>query len=73
MNKYGLKGKDACHHSPTLDEGWVQDSLSEVVCQNGTFDESIIRNEVDKTQVFDTFILIFRADGSQDKRSLQNY
>lgn len=66
------KGKDACPHSPTLDEAWVQDTLSEIICQNGAYDEGIIRNEVDKIQVFGDYILIFHKDGSQDKRLFQN-
>jgi len=66
------KGKEACLHSSTLDEGWVQDTLSIAVCQNEVYDESIIRNEIDKIQVSDAFILIFRKDGSQDKRPFQN-
>jgi site-specific DNA recombinase len=66
------KSKDACAHSPTLDEGWVQDTLGVAVCQNSAYDESIIRNEVDKIQVFNAFILIFRTDGSQEKRPFQN-
>jgi len=65
------KGKDACPHSPTLDEGWMQDTLGEAVCQNGIYDESVIRNEVDKIQVFDAFILTCRKDGSQEKRLFQ--
>lgn len=65
------KGKDACPHSPTLDEAWVQDTLGGAVCQNRAYDESIIRNEVDKVQTFDTFILIFRKNGSQKKIPFQ--
>lgn len=61
------KGKDACLHSPTLYEVWVQDILGTTLCQNGAYDEGIIRNEVDKFQVFDAFILIIRTDGSQEK------
>ena len=67
------KGKEACPRSPTLNEGWVQDTLGEAVCQNGVYDEGVIRNEVDKIQVFDAFILIYCMDGSQEKRSFQNY
>ncbi len=65
------KGKDTCPHSPTLDEGWVQDIMS-VVCQSGTYDESVIRTEVDRIQVFYAYILIFRKDGSQEKRLVNN-
>ena len=64
------KGKEACPHSPTLDEAWVKDTLGEAVCQNGVYDEAIIRNKVDKVQVFDAFILICRMDRSQEKRTL---
>ncbi len=66
------KGKDACPHSTTLDEGWIQDTIGETVCQNRAYDESIIRNEVDKIQVFDAYILIFHTNGSQEKRTLRN-
>lgn len=66
------KGKDACPYSPTLDEEWVQDTLGVAICQNGIYDESKIREEVDKIQVFGDYILIFRKDGSQDKRLFQN-
>lgn len=66
------KGKDACPHSPTLDEGWIQDVLGEAVCHNRAYDESIIKSAVDKIQVFDTFILISCTDGSQEKRSFWN-
>lgn len=67
------KGKDVCTHSPTLDEGWVINTLSVAACKDRAYDESIIRNEVDKIQVSDAFILIIRTDGSQDKRPFQNY
>ena len=30
------KGKEACQHSPTLDEGWLQDALGEAVA--GSFE-----------------------------------
>lgn len=62
------KGKEACLYSPTLDEAWVQDTLSKAVCHNGVYNENIIGNKVDKIQVYDTFILIFYENGSQEKR-----
>lgn len=58
------KGKDACPRSSTLDEGWLQDTLAVAICRGGTYDEGIIRHEVDKIQVFDTYILIFCMDRS---------
>jgi len=63
------KGKEICPHSPTLDEGWVQDTLAVAICQIGAYDESIIRNEVDKIQAFGDYILILRTDGAQEKIS----
>jgi site-specific DNA recombinase len=66
------KGKEACLHSPTLDEGWIQDVLGEAVCQNEVYDENSIRNEVDKVQIFDTYIIIFRSNGSLEKRLFKN-
>jgi hypothetical protein len=66
------KGKDACPHSPTLDEGWVQDTLGSAVCQDGVYDENTIRNEVNKIQVLGAYILILRKDGSPDKRLFRN-
>lgn len=61
------KGRQACSNSPTLDEGWVQDILSEVVCKNGIYNESIVRDEVGKIQVFTAFILISIKNGHQHK------
>jgi site-specific DNA recombinase len=53
------KGKQVCNSSPTLDEGWIQDILSEAVCENRIYDENIIRNEIDRIQIFDTLVMIF--------------
>ncbi len=62
------KGRRDCSNSPTLDEGWMKDTLSEFVWHNGIYDEIIVRDEVDKIQVFDTFILIIKNNGVQEKR-----
>jgi site-specific DNA recombinase len=61
------KGKNSCSNSPTLDEEWIKRVLSEKVCENSIYDESIVRNEIDKVQIFDTSILIFLNNGSQEK------
>lgn len=65
------KGKNECSLSPTINEEWIKEQLAELVC-NGTYDETIIRDEVDKIQVFGTYILIFCMDEMQHKRSFQN-
>ncbi|MDD4753870.1 MAG: recombinase family protein [Desulfitobacteriaceae bacterium] len=62
------KGEKACIHSPTVEERWVYDILGEAVCWNGVYDECIVRNEVDKIQVSNTFVLIFRKNGLKVKR-----
>lgn len=42
------KGKDACSHSPTQDEKWVQNILDEKICENGGYSEEVVRNKVDR-------------------------
>lgn len=37
------KGKGACSNSPTLDEEWIRERLSEMLC-NGHYDEMIVRS-----------------------------
>lgn len=61
------KGKETCPHSPTLDEEWVKKVLSETVCENGDYGEGVIRNEVDRIQVFDMYIITYYKNGAQAK------
>jgi len=57
------KGKEACPNSPTLDEEWVKKGLGEMACEAGSYDEGVVRNNVDNIQVFDTYIMIcFKND-----------
>lgn len=44
------KGKDACKHSPTLDEEWIKDELGREVC-GGNYDEKIVRERVERVYV----------------------
>jgi len=67
------KGKEACANSPTLDEGWIHDTLEQAICQNGMYDEGIIRNKVDKIQVFDTYIMICYKNGEQEMPKKSNF
>lgn len=57
------KGKEACPHSPTLDEEWIKKVFSKTVCENGAYDESVIRDIVDKIQVFNSYIMICYKNG----------
>ena len=45
------KGKDICPHSPILDEKWAQKVLGEKICENGVYDEEIVRNRIDRILV----------------------
>ena len=61
------KGKEACLHSPTMDEEWIKDVLSEAVCENDVYYEGIVRNKVDKIQIFNLYIMICYKNGEQAK------
>nr|WP_278183727.1 recombinase family protein [Ruminiclostridium cellulolyticum] len=61
------KGREACTHSPTLNEGWVQNALTKDVCQNGVYDEGIIRNKVDEIKIFDSYSMVCYKNGGQVK------
>jgi len=67
------KGKDICSHSPTLDEKWVQNVLSENICENDVYDEAVVRNEVDRIFVFSKNLEIRGKDESMfSVKFLQN-
>jgi len=53
------KGKEACAGSPTLNEEWVQNVLGEMVCENGIYDEEIVRNNVEKILIFNEHLEIY--------------
>ncbi len=57
------KGKEACTNSPTLDEEWIKKILGKMFCEGSSYDEGIVRNNVDRIQVFDTYIMICFKDG----------
>lgn len=65
------KGKEACLHSPTVDEEWVKRYICETVCKDGVFDERVIRDRVDRIQIFDKHISICYKSRSQTKMLLQ--
>lgn len=52
-------GKEACADSPTLNEEWVQNVLGEMVCENGIYDEEIVRNNVEKILIFNEHLEIY--------------
>ncbi|MDF2546330.1 MAG: invertase [Anaerosolibacter sp.] len=61
------KGKDACANSPTMDEEWIKKVLGETVCENGAYDESVIRDKVDIIQIFNSYSIICYKNEEQAK------
>ena len=59
------KGKEVCANSPTLDEEWIKKILGEMYCEGGSYAESVIRDKVNKIQVFNTYIMISFKDGQR--------
>lgn len=60
------KGKETCKHSPTLNDQQIKDILGKIVC-NGNYDESIVREAVERIDVYEKQIIIcfFEADKYQ--------
>ena len=61
------KGKEACANSPTLDEEWIKKVLGEMYCEGGSYNEGVVRNNVDRIQAFNTYIIICYKNGEQAK------
>lgn len=59
------KGKVVCSNSPTLNEEWANEDLSEMVCDKGVYEENIIRNKIDKIQIFAKLIIVCCKDELQ--------
>ncbi|MCQ2022999.1 zinc ribbon domain-containing protein [Clostridium butyricum] len=55
------KGKNECSLSPTINEKWLIEQLSELIC-NGTYNERLVKNKVDRIEVYDGHIVIKRYD-----------
>ncbi len=60
------KGKDECALSLTLNEKWLKEELSELIC-HGIYDESVVKSKVDRIKVYEGHILIKGYDGSNVK------
>ena len=58
------KGKEACPHSPTIDEKWIQNALGEKICENDVYNGGVIRNKVDRIFVFNMNLEIRCKDES---------
>lgn len=60
------KGKDECSLSPTLNEEWLKEQLSELIC-DGTYHEGAVKSKVDRIEVYDGYIIVKGYDGSSTK------
>lgn len=57
------KGRDMCCDSPTLDEEYIRGILARNVCEDGIYDEGIVRDKVDRTLVYNGHIdICFKND-----------
>ena len=61
------KGRDLCGDSPTVSEEWVKNTLGETVFGNGSFDEGVVRDKVDRILVFSKHIDIYCKSGDEIK------
>jgi len=57
------KGKDVCLCSPTINEEWIQEVLTERICYSKEYDEKIIRREVEAIRVYSEHIEVARKNG----------
>ena len=55
------RGKNECALSPTINEEWLNEELSKLIC-HGSYDESVVKSKVDRIEVYDGHILIKRYD-----------
>ncbi len=61
------KGKETCSKSPTINEEWIKKVLAETVCTINVYSEEIIRNNVDRIQIFEKYIIICNKNEEQVK------
>jgi len=64
------KGKEACPNSPTVDEEWIKKVLSKLICEDNVYNENIIKNNVDRVQIFNMYITMYCKNGLHFNRSL---
>jgi len=61
------KGKEACANSPTLNEEWIMKVISETVCEDDAYNESVIRDKVDRIQIYNSYSIICYKNEEQAK------
>lgn len=60
------KGKNECALFPTLNEEWLKEQFTELIC-DGSYDEGVVKNKVDRIEVYNGHILVKGYDGSNIK------
>lgn len=63
------KGKNECALSPTVNEEWLKEQLSELIC-HGSYDEGTVKSKVSRIKVYDAYILVRGYDGTIIKACL---
>jgi site-specific DNA recombinase len=60
------KGKNECTLSPTLNEEWLKEQLTALIC-DGIYDEGAVKSKVGRIEVYDGYILVKGYDGANIK------
>lgn len=60
------KGKNECALSPTLNEEWLKEQLTALIC-DGIYDEGAVKSKVGRIEVYDGHILVKGSDGANIK------
>lgn len=63
------KGKDECALSPTINEEWLKEQLTALIC-DGNYDEGTVKSKVNRIKVYDSYILVKGYDGAIIKACL---
>lgn len=60
------KGKHECALSPTLNEEWLKEHLTALIC-DGIYDEGAVKSKLGRIEVYDGHILVKGYDGANIK------
>ncbi|MDU1414103.1 MAG: hypothetical protein E6929_14910 [Clostridium sp.] len=51
------KGKNECHLFSMINEEWLKEQLSELIC-DGTYDEGVVKRKVENIEVHKGYIIV---------------
>lgn len=60
------KGKNECALSPTINEEWLKEQLTVLIC-DGNYDEGTVKSKVNRIEVYDGYILVKGYEGANIK------